>query len=697
MSLLPEFQSPSLTSSRYRFPRIGRTVPPATAALEVGQLMRGICTFFRKGGAVTRFEEELTEYFRVRHCYTVSSGKAALVLILKALHELNPLRDEVLIPAYTCYSVPSAIVRAGLKVRLCDLAAGTFDFDYDQLPNLLADERLLAVIPTHLYGVPSDVEKVWNLARPHGVFVIEDAAQAMGSEWNGRKLGTVGDVGLFSLGRGKAFSTVEGGIILTDNGQIGQTLRRQAEELEEYNSVSCLKLALYAVAMMILTNPWLYWLPRSLPFLKLGRTEFNTDFPLAKLSWFQAGLAVNWQSRITSLKEMRRRKMDDFMEKAIPLVANIKDGIPELIRYPVLAKDAATQSLMISKSDALGLGVSGGYPDSIDRIPELAGHFGSDCSYPVAREHAQRLVALPVHSHLSGRDTAQISELCHGRPVPEPMPTVDMLKIVLLVMLWAAAFAPLFPELVRDWLDNSDNSHAFLVPFISLFFIWQRRDLLLEIPARTSRWGGGLLAVSLLGYVVSNAGGTAFPARIAMVASLFALFWFCLGGGKARLLAFPLGFLLFMVPIPYSLLSLVSGRLQLMATSISEKLISYCAIPVYREGNMLYFVQTQLEVAEACSGIRSIVSLTMISLVFCFLSRKGWWRKVSLILAAIPIAIAANIVRVSGTGVLAHYFGDRVARGFLHEFSGIVVFIFGFVLLFSLFLVINRVAADDLT
>ena len=265
-----------------------------------------------------------------------------------------------------------------------------------------------------------------------------------------------------------------------------------------------------------------------------------------------------------------------------------------------------------------------------------------------------------------------------------------------MLLLWAIVFCPIYPELVRDWFGHSDNSHAILVPFISLFFVWQRKNELQSTLVDGAAWGAIVLGASLLAYIASYGGGLAFPARVAMVTSLFGLVWFCLGIGFIRILAFPIGFLLFMVPVPDSLLSLVSLPLQLLATRISANLIENCSIPVYREGNILYFVQTQLEVAEACSGIRSIMSLTMLSLVFSYLSRERWWKKALLVAAAIPIAILANIVRVTGTGVLAHYYGDKVAKGFLHEFSGIVIFAFGFALLFALFSFMNRKKADDI-
>ena len=276
------------------------------------------------------------------------------------------------------------------------------------------------------------------------------------------------------------------------------------------------------------------------------------------------------------------------------------------------------------------------------------------------------------------------------------MAKTDKTKIVILILLWAVVFSPLYPELVREWLGNSDNSHAFIVPLISLYFVWQRKNALQLAPIATSVWGGWLLGVSLLFYILSSAGGLEFPARVAMVSSLFGLVWFCLGKKFIQKLAFPIAFLLFMVPVPYSLISLVSAPLQLMATEVSATLIGKCSIPVYREGNMLYFMQTQLEVAEACSGVRSIMALTMISFVFCFLSRDGWWRRAILVIAAIPIAIEANIFRVTGTGVLAHFYGDGVARGFLHEFSGIAIFIIGFAQLFAVFFLVNRKITNDI-
>jgi exosortase len=272
----------------------------------------------------------------------------------------------------------------------------------------------------------------------------------------------------------------------------------------------------------------------------------------------------------------------------------------------------------------------------------------------------------------------------------------DKIRVMVLFALWLAAFAPIYPELVRDWLGHSDNSHAFLVPPIATFFVWRRRKELQTTKIGESTWGGLVLILSLIIYLLSYAGGTAFPARVAMVSSLLGIVWFCLGNRFMRILAFPILFLLFMVPLPYSMMNLVSMPLQLMATRVSAGLIEHCSIPVFREGNMLFFAHTQLEVAEACSGIRSIMSLTMLGLVFGNLSGNDLWKRVTLVAMAIPIAILANIARITGTGILAHFYGDKVAKGFLHEFSGMVVFVIGFMLLMVVYVLMNRTKAYDI-
>ena len=291
--------------------RIGRTLPPAATPIGIGDFWSGVRGVLAGQRELDRFQMELKEHFGVKHCFLVSSGKAAFALILLALRQLTPKRDEVLIPAFTCYSVPSSIVRTGLRLRLCDLQPDGLDFDFTQMAAMLSNEsadRTLAIVPTHLFGLPADVARLRELTRDRGVAIVEDAAQAMGESSDAGKLGTQGDAGFFSLGRGKALSVVEGGVILTNRDDLGAVLDGLVGRLPRYGLPRLLGVAAKAVALMVLAHPWLFWLPRSMPFLKLGETLFEPHFPMLRMSALQAGLARNWRKKLGALQEARRQR-----------------------------------------------------------------------------------------------------------------------------------------------------------------------------------------------------------------------------------------------------------------------------------------------------------------------------------------------------------------------------------------------------
>jgi exosortase len=266
-----------------------------------------------------------------------------------------------------------------------------------------------------------------------------------------------------------------------------------------------------------------------------------------------------------------------------------------------------------------------------------------------------------------------------------------MVKFSVLVALWIVSFIPVFPRLVYTWLNHADNSHGILVPLISLFFVWQKRGDLKAAKISSSNWGAFILSASMFLYLLGLASGTEIISRTMVVFSLIGLLLFNLGKEVVKILFFPLLFLLFMIPVPIALQSAVAFPLQLFATKISFFFIQTLSIPVYQEGNMLYFAHAQLEVAEACSGIRSISAFTVLSVVFAYLLDKGWSRRIVLLASAIPLAMFTNIIRITGTGILAHFYGSRIADSFLHEFSGIVVFAFGFILFLFEFSLLNRV------
>jgi perosamine synthetase len=394
---------------------VGRSLPPAAAPLgprELAAGLRGILTGRRE---VDRFRSELKEYFEVKHCFLVSSGKAAFVLILLALKELFSDRDDVIIPAFTCYTVPSSVLRAGLRIRTCDLRQGSLDLDLALLSSMLpGSARMLAVVPTHLYGYPSDVAKVRKVVTDRGVTIVEDAAQAMGETWEGRKLGTLGDVSFLSLARGKAFSTVEGGVILTDRDDIAGVLRRRVDSLPGYGFWGLMKLISKAAGLVVFIHPALFWIPRSLPFLRLGDTLFEEDFPIRKMSSFQAGLAARWRERLQNMREARKanvRRWRAMLEEMGNIGALLDYSQSSgLLRYPVRVRDAARRESLLRESKDRGVGIAPVYPESINRLSELKGKIAAQAC-PVAEGCARELVTLPTHAYLNQKDVEAVRDL----------------------------------------------------------------------------------------------------------------------------------------------------------------------------------------------------------------------------------------------------------------------------------------------
>jgi dTDP-4-amino-4,6-dideoxygalactose transaminase len=262
-------------------------------------------------GVIEKLEKEIREYFSTRFVFLVSSGKAALFLILSGL-KLSSKRKKVIIPAYTCYSVPSAIVKAGLDIVLCDVDPDRLDFDFKQLERLIDDDTL-CIISTHLFGIPSEIGRIREFVGRKEIFIIEDAAQAMGVVANGKKLGTFGDVAFFSLGRGKNITCGSGGIIITSSEEISENIRKIYQELKREPIKEYVK-EIFGIFMMVtFIHPNFYWFPKGLPFLKIGETKYFTDFPIYPLSSFKAGILYHWREQLEIYNEYRIRTAHEYI------------------------------------------------------------------------------------------------------------------------------------------------------------------------------------------------------------------------------------------------------------------------------------------------------------------------------------------------------------------------------------------------
>jgi len=263
-------------------------------------------------------------------------------------------------------------------------------------------------------------------------------------------------------------------------------------------------------------------------------------------------------------------------------------------------------------------------------------------------------------------------------------------KMGIMALLFILLYAPLYPSLVETWLNDSNNSHGVLIPIVSFYLVWLLASRLKAVELSTSMAGLLLLVLSLIMYFLSFVGDLAFPARMTMVTTLAGLVMFNYGKHVFHVVMFPVLFLFFMVPLPITLLTLVAFPLQLLVSDVSARLIDLCGIPVYADGNLLHFARYSFEVTEACSGIRSLVSFLAIGALFAYMERGAWWKGLSLVVSTVPLAILVNLMRVVGTGILAHHFGPSVARGFLHDFSGFAVFGSGILLMVVEVWILNK-------
>jgi hypothetical protein len=294
-----------------------RTLPPVASPLEFGDLIRGFLGFFNGRRYVEELEQSVREYFGVKHVFLVSSGKECLFLILQALKSISPGKEKVLIPAYTCFSVPSAIVKAGLRVSLCDIDLASLDFD-DTCFEGAVDDDTLCVVPNHLFAIPANMDRIGNICATHGIFVVEDAAQAMGGRYQGRLLGTIGDVGFFSLGRGKNITCGGGGVVVTNSDTIARAIAARYAALEEPRVSETAKELLQTLVLRLFIYPSLYWLPSGLPFLGLGETSFYEEFPVTKLSGVKAGIMKRWEQRLSQANAARLENAQFFLKRLRP-------------------------------------------------------------------------------------------------------------------------------------------------------------------------------------------------------------------------------------------------------------------------------------------------------------------------------------------------------------------------------------------
>jgi len=366
-------------------------------------------------------ETMLSQFLGVPFVQVECSGTACLVIALELLKQLSP-RRTVLIPAYTCPLVPLAVAHAGLQVRLCDTRPDSFDMDLDCLRRQ-CDDSILCVVPTHLGGLVSDLEPVVQMARQAGAYVIEDAAQALGATWRGKTVGTVGDIGFYSLARGKGLTVYEGGILVAQNAQLRSGLREISQGIAGSRPGIELLRLIQLVGYCLLYNPTAlslaygaplrYWLSKGDPVRAVG-DDFSEDIPLHKMSSLRKLVAASALKRLPetlagNVERGQRRAADLNSIPGLKVIADSPDGRGTWPFLTVLCDTAEARDLALAELWSKGLGVSRLFIHDLAGYPFLARVVPS-VPMPNARSLSARTLTISNSAWLTDSDFSRIRD-----------------------------------------------------------------------------------------------------------------------------------------------------------------------------------------------------------------------------------------------------------------------------------------------
>jgi exosortase len=265
-----------------------------------------------------------------------------------------------------------------------------------------------------------------------------------------------------------------------------------------------------------------------------------------------------------------------------------------------------------------------------------------------------------------------------------------MVWSIALVGLVVLLYASVLKALIGDWWSDPDYGHGFLVPLFAGYVVWRQREQWLKSKVKPNNFGLLVMVGAIVLLFGGSLGAELFTSRFSLLVLLAGIILFLAGWQVLRAVSFPLAFLLLMIPIPVIIYNQITFPLQLIASRFATFWLELVQVPVLREGNVLILPNYSLEVVEACSGIRSLMTLITLAVAYGYLVEPRRWVRYSLVILMIPIAIVSNAIRIMGTGVLTYRFGPKAAEGFFHEFSGWVIFLAALILMFASHAILKR-------
>lgn len=410
-----------------------RHIAPAGAPIRPGDLARWMRQMLSGKDSVTSLRRALAERVGAVDIHLVSSGRAALTVILRALAKLVPQhRTEVIVPAYTCYSVAASVLKAGLRLRIIDIVPNTLDYDQHELDRV-DTSRTMAIVATNLFGFPNDMPWLSAWARTRDVFLIDDAAQAFGGDVAGSPSGTWGAAGLYSFDKGKNLPAINGGAIVSMLDVVAWAVSEELRTLPTSSgrsvAIDLVKLGVYATFL----HPRLYWIPNGIPQLRLGQTEYTTSFPLETSNPTFAALALTMLTRLDDFTRHRRSNAA-LLSAALQNVAGldqvrpIRLANPAYLRFPILASCRGQRDRMLMALNRVGIGATASYPASLVDVPELQSDLVEPSEISGGRAVAERILTLPTHPYVTKEDVENLAAVVRSVPASTPNQQGDPMK-----------------------------------------------------------------------------------------------------------------------------------------------------------------------------------------------------------------------------------------------------------------------------
>ncbi len=389
-----------------------KKIPTTAVPLSIFEIARGFRSFFSRKPFIEEFEKSFAEYMGSQHAFAFNCCTTSIYIFLKALKRLSNKR-EVIIPAYTVPTLVLPIWKAGLIPRLCESSLDTFNMDFDYLPDVVNDNTL-CVLPIYHFGFPYHIDVPLRLASENRFFILEDAAQAPGATLNGRKVGTIGDAGCFSLCRGKNFSTVSGGMLITDSSELANIIREEKSMLPGQNITFKLTIPLILTLYSLVTRPMNYGLFYRLiaPF---KHTTIHESFESKQYSDFQAIVGLSLLEKLEKFNGIRRSKGITLYEalknnEQILLPEIAEDCTPVFNHLPIVFKEPKNMERVQKELWKRGIDTGRMYCKPVHHLYDL-GYDRQKELFPIALNIADGLITVPTHPYLDDESIKTIIDV----------------------------------------------------------------------------------------------------------------------------------------------------------------------------------------------------------------------------------------------------------------------------------------------